>query len=125
MENKIDVKKVGPLLRPENGQSTEDKPCPTGMDEISKIQNNVNILSPQETDLVEDEKVPVISEDSKNNLKIKNRKESDEDEKMLGKVMEYKYVTKEENDVRIATIGNVDSGKSTLVGVLSKGILDD
>jgi GTPase len=30
-----------------------------------------------------------------------------------------------ENDIRIAIIGNVDSGKSTLVGVLSKGELDD
>lgn len=30
-----------------------------------------------------------------------------------------------ENDVRVAIIGNVDSGKSTLVGVLSKGELDD
>lgn len=28
-------------------------------------------------------------------------------------------------DIRIATIGQVDSGKSTVVGVLSKGILDD
>lgn len=28
-------------------------------------------------------------------------------------------------DINIATIGNVDSGKSTLVGVLTKNILDD
>eukprot|EP00927_Polykrikos_kofoidii_P012310 TRINITY_DN15304_c0_g1_i1.p1 TRINITY_DN15304_c0_g1~~TRINITY_DN15304_c0_g1_i1.p1 ORF type:complete len:552 (+),score=106.82 TRINITY_DN15304_c0_g1_i1:74-1657(+) len=28
-------------------------------------------------------------------------------------------------DIKVATIGNVDSGKSTLVGVLTKGILDD
>ena len=27
--------------------------------------------------------------------------------------------------MRIAVIGNVDSGKSTLVGVLTKGIMDD
>ena len=32
---------------------------------------------------------------------------------------------REDNDVRIAVIGNVDSGKSTLVGVLTKGIMDD
>ena len=32
---------------------------------------------------------------------------------------------REENDVRVAVIGNVDSGKSTLVGVLTKGIMDD
>ena len=32
---------------------------------------------------------------------------------------------RDEFDVRVAVIGNVDSGKSTLVGVLSKGIMDD
>ena len=32
---------------------------------------------------------------------------------------------REENDVRIAVIGNVDSGKSTIVGVMTKGISDD
>mmetsp|Transcript_22407 Transcript_22407/g.34663 ORF Transcript_22407/g.34663 Transcript_22407/m.34663 type:complete len:192 (-) Transcript_22407:980-1555(-) len=32
---------------------------------------------------------------------------------------------REESDLRIAVIGNVDSGKSTLVGVLTKGITDD
>lgn len=29
------------------------------------------------------------------------------------------------NEVRVAVVGNVDSGKSTLLGVLSKGILDN
>ena len=28
-------------------------------------------------------------------------------------------------DTRVAVIGNVDSGKSTLVGVLTKSIMDD
>lgn len=32
---------------------------------------------------------------------------------------------REENDIRISVIGNVDSGKSTLVGVLTKGVRDD
>ena len=32
---------------------------------------------------------------------------------------------KDTNDTRIAVIGNVDSGKSTLVGVLTKSIMDD
>jgi len=32
---------------------------------------------------------------------------------------------RDELDVRVAVIGNVDSGKSTLVGVLTKGIMDD
>lgn len=30
-----------------------------------------------------------------------------------------------DNDTRVAVIGNVDSGKSTLVGVLTKSIADD
>jgi len=32
---------------------------------------------------------------------------------------------RDSNDVRIAVIGNVDSGKSTMVGVLTKSIMDD
>lgn len=39
--------------------------------------------------------------------------------------LESSLAVREENDVRIAVIGNVDSGKSTLVGVLTKGIMDD
>ena len=31
----------------------------------------------------------------------------------------------EDIDVRIAVIGNVDSGKSTLVGVLTRCVVDD
>ena len=29
------------------------------------------------------------------------------------------------NDVRIATVGNSDSGKSTIIGVLTKRLMDD
>jgi len=32
---------------------------------------------------------------------------------------------RDDTDLKIAVIGNVDSGKSTLVGVLTKGVLDD
>ena len=39
--------------------------------------------------------------------------------------MDSSLAVREENDIRIAVIGNVDSGKSTLVGVLTKGIMDD
>ncbi len=39
--------------------------------------------------------------------------------------IESSLAVREENDVRIAVIGNVDSGKSTLVGVLTKCIMDD
>ena len=37
----------------------------------------------------------------------------------------FSNVVREENDIRVAVIGNVDSGKSTLVGVLTKSIMDD
>ena len=55
--------------------------------------------------------------------------EEDEEEKkgfedQLDK-LESSLAVREENDIRIAVIGNVDSGKSTLVGVLTKGIMDD
>lgn len=39
--------------------------------------------------------------------------------------LESSMQVREENDIRISVIGNVDSGKSTLVGVLTKGIMDD
>lgn len=35
------------------------------------------------------------------------------------------FADRDANDVRIAVIGNVDSGKSTMVGVLTKQIMDD
>lgn len=39
--------------------------------------------------------------------------------------MQDSLVSRDENDVRVAVIGNVDSGKSTIVGVLTKHIMDD
>jgi len=39
--------------------------------------------------------------------------------------IESALAVREENDVRIAVIGNVDSGKSTLVGVLTKCVMDN
>lgn len=36
-----------------------------------------------------------------------------------------KYEKKKMEVVKVAIVGNVDSGKTTLVGVLSKGIVDD
>ena len=32
---------------------------------------------------------------------------------------------RDSNDVRLAVIGNVDSGKSTMVGVMCKNVMDD
>ena len=45
------------------------------------------------------------------------------DEEMINKLSEDER--RGETDIRVAIIGNVDSGKTTLVGVLAKGELDD
>lgn len=37
----------------------------------------------------------------------------------------FSYRIKDDNYIRICVVGNVDSGKSTLVGVLTKGLLDN
>ena len=55
--------------------------------------------------------------------KTKTGAKDDEESKEM--TLESSLAVREENDVRIAVIGNVDSGKSTLVGVLTKGIMDD
>jgi GTPase len=55
---------------------------------------------------------------------IEEIKESDEFKDKLHE-MDYNSRVRPENDTRIAVIGNVDSGKSTLVGVLTKSIMDD
>ena len=40
-------------------------------------------------------------------------------------MMDQALQERDQNDVRIAVIGNVDSGKSTMVGVMTKSIMDD
>lgn len=40
-------------------------------------------------------------------------------------MMDQAMSDRNQNDVRIAVIGNVDSGKSTMVGVMTKSIMDD
>lgn len=52
----------------------------------------------------------------------------DADHKVEGEGIDYHDIMTEEyelNDTRIAMIGNVDSGKSTLIGVLTNNTLDD
>lgn len=53
---------------------------------------------------------------------IKTVEKSEEFEQRL---LEQAMSDRDMNDVRVAVIGNVDSGKSTLVGVMSKDIKDD
>ena len=55
-------------------------------------------------------------------LHNENENENENDEDMEGMLS---LDDLEFNDVRIAMIGNVDSGKSTLIGVLTRGQLDD
>lgn len=60
---------------------------------------------------------------SKNNNNNKAMVEDENDD-----FIDYHEIMKEEyehNDTRIAMIGNVDSGKSTLIGVLTNSLLDD
>jgi GTPase len=66
---------------------------------------------------------PEIASDDKL-TKEEEAKEAREFEGQLDK-LESTMSVRDECDVRVAVIGNVDSGKSTLVGVLTKGIFDD
>jgi len=52
---------------------------------------------------------------------IRNVKESDEFQDAIFAATS----ERDHDDVRIAVIGNVDSGKSTMVGVMTKSIMDD
>ena len=63
--------------------------------------------------------------DNEQRAEIEEIKESDEFNKFQLENEKANVNIKEENDVRIAVIGNVDSGKSTIVGVMTKSIMDD
>lgn len=68
---------------------------------------------------------PIEEEEKKTGLTAEEEHEEREGfEKGIDK-LDSSLAVREENDIRIAVIGNVDSGKSTLVGVLTKGIMDD
>jgi GTPase len=56
---------------------------------------------------------------------IKEVKAIEKSEEFEQRLLENAMGDRDQNDVRIAVIGNVDSGKSTLVGVMSKGVMDD
>lgn len=68
-------------------------------------------------------------EESKSDPNAKENEEEDEInpdlEQLVGQTEFDKYKDRQENDVRIAVIGNVDSGKSTLVGCMTKCVRDD
>lgn len=58
------------------------------------------------------------------NKAIEEIKDSEEFQEQMDK-LESSLMVREDSDVRVAVIGNVDSGKSTMVGCLTKGIQDD
>lgn len=58
-------------------------------------------------------------------VEIEEIKESNEFKDKLHEMDANSRTVRPENDTRIAVIGNVDSGKSTLVGVLTKSMMDD
>ena len=68
-----------------------------------------------------------LVEETKDDLRQKEIEEIKESVDFKDKLdsMESSLKVRQDNDTRIAVIGNVDSGKSTLVGVLTKSIMDD
>lgn len=82
------------------------------MSEVEAKNSNVGRLSPSEIRIFNKEQ---LSE-------IQDIKQSSEFEHQM---MDQAMSDRNQNDVRIAVIGNVDSGKSTMVGVMTKSIMDD
>lgn len=72
----------------------------------------------------EEEISPVRIDTTVTTEEIEEIKQSDEFQDRLHE-MDVNSRVRQENDTRVAVIGNVDSGKSTLVGVLTKSIMDD
>jgi GTPase len=72
----------------------------------------------------EEEISPVQIDTTVTTEEIEEIKQSDEFQDRLHE-MDVNSRVRQENDTRVAVIGNVDSGKSTLVGVLTKSIMDD
>lgn len=91
----------------------------TDPNEEEKYQKEINTLSLAD--------IEAIKHKDKNKEKGKSissiLEENKIDEEMINKLSAEER--RGECDIRVAIIGNVDSGKSTLVGVLSKGELDD
>ena len=72
---------------------------------------------------------PNTSNDEAKSVAIKDESSHDLDPDVDSYEISYSSLYKpdefEQNDVRVAMIGNVDSGKSTLIGVLTSSSLDD
>lgn len=83
--------------------------------DLSVAETNV-IQSPRHAKLVEKK---LVSADEKENVPTGSEVENPDDDHIDA------LVEQSMRNVTVATVGNVDSGKSTLVGVLTKGALDD
>ena len=101
------------------------------------IINLFSALSTDKTNLYDNKNmdndiVPVV-QSSTISMKLGTTDENNEKDNNLieddnADYIDYHEIMKEEyehNDTRVAMIGNVDSGKSTLIGVLTNSLLDD
>ena len=108
------------------------------MESLEKMKSEAESLdSTAQESIIEVHEQQQVHNTSNGNNKDEKEVEGVEEEKGLTEAEEEKegnvfddiikssMQVREENDIRIAVIGNVDSGKSTLVGVLTKGEMDD
>lgn len=89
----------------------EDDGTPTGLDD-SQIEASLNAIT--EVARIAGAKIKTLRREAGNSgmiLELFVRREKDPDELPV--------------DIRVASVGNVDAGKSSLIGVLLKGNLDD
>lgn len=93
-------------------QTTSNIEAKVSMNEPHKIETNLNNIT--------EPKISFKLEENKSNIII-------EEEQKFKQFIEFSVEDTPESskEVRIATIGNVDSGKTTLVGVLAKCIQDN
>jgi GTPase len=130
MESSETIHKSGQTSKPDHEETKVSTKAHNKKDHNRKA-NRKKIREHQEEDKVQSEMSLADLEALKHNNEEKKKgqglssilKEVEADDEMISKLSEEDR--RGENDIRVAIIGNVDSGKSTLVGVLSKGELDD
>ena len=87
--------------------------------------NPASVSQPTEEKLKEKEASSVPSTTKTKTTKNESTQSRSDEKKEKVKEGEEEDDEKHMRDVRIAVAGNVDSGKSTLIGVLTGGVLDD
>lgn len=95
---------------------------------MEKIENITDIVDQPIADQkieVEEVTTSETQEGTPNKSTITVVDSKQQDKVIISKPGSFVNIPEGTHEVRITTIGNVDSGKSTLIGVLTKGILDD